>query len=61
MELLGAIIIGAAAGWLAGRIMKSKSEGVVFLEDGSFNLSALVVKTHLGSHPSLPEQLVLPS
>ena len=30
MELLGAIIIGAAAGWLAGRIMKSKSEGLVW-------------------------------
>lgn len=30
MELLGAILIGAAAGWLAGRIMKSKSEGVVW-------------------------------
>lgn len=30
MELLVAVLIGAAAGWLAGKIMKSKSEGVVW-------------------------------
>jgi uncharacterized membrane protein YeaQ/YmgE (transglycosylase-associated protein family) len=30
MDLIVAILIGAAAGWLAGKIMKSKSEGVVW-------------------------------
>ncbi len=30
MDLIVAILIGAVAGWLAGKIMKSKSEGVVW-------------------------------
>lgn len=30
MKIVVAIIIGGVAGWLAGRIMKSKSEGVVW-------------------------------
>ncbi|WP_070138206.1 GlsB/YeaQ/YmgE family stress response membrane protein [Crocinitomix algicola] len=30
MELIVALIIGGVAGWLAGGIMKSKSEGVVW-------------------------------
>ncbi|MFT5818889.1 MAG: putative membrane protein YeaQ/YmgE (transglycosylase-associated protein family) [Crocinitomix sp.] len=30
MDIIIAIIIGGAAGWLAGKMMKSKSEGVVW-------------------------------
>jgi uncharacterized membrane protein YeaQ/YmgE (transglycosylase-associated protein family) len=30
VKLIVALLIGGAAGWLAGRIMKSKSEGVVW-------------------------------
>lgn len=30
MDLIVALIIGGVAGWLAGRIMKSKSEGVIW-------------------------------
>lgn len=30
MDYIVALIIGGVAGWLAGRIMKSKSEGVVW-------------------------------
>lgn len=30
MDVIVAIIIGGAAGWLAGKMMKSKSEGVVW-------------------------------
>ncbi len=30
MNFIVAVIIGGAAGWLAGKLMKSKSEGVVW-------------------------------
>ena len=30
IDLIVAVLVGAAAGWLAGRIMKSKSEGIVW-------------------------------
>lgn len=30
MKLIAALIIGGCAGWLAGKIMNSKSEGVVW-------------------------------
>ena len=30
IKLIVSLIIGGAAGWLAGKIMKSKSEGVVW-------------------------------
>lgn len=30
MDIIISIIIGAAAGWLAGKMMKSKSEGIVW-------------------------------
>ena len=30
IDLIVAVLVGAAAGWLAGKIMKSKSEGIVW-------------------------------